>query len=200
MTVPPPTAGEGENATTSYLNGEKEDDSKSEDDHEPEDDEQNGEQDDAAALAGDQAETSEPRGVDHLGGALMVQEGENAITGMNINGEEEGESEADKVDEIRKEEDDQGRATHVLYDKETDEFNYKSLANAEPTTISPHELGLHPHLVYRWFLNACKRAPGQWLKVDEIIDLDVAALMYTSKGTWKGQPNSDRSTVCAPLF
>jgi len=91
----------------------------------------------------------------------MVQEGENAITGMNINGEEEGESEADKVDEIRKEEDDQGRATHVLYDKETDEFNYKSLANAEPTTISPHELGLHPHLVYRWFLNACKRAPGQ---------------------------------------
>ena len=103
-----------------------------------------------------------------------MQEGENAITGMNINGEVEGENEADKVDEIREEEDDQGRATHVLYDKETDEFNYKSLANAEPTTISPHELGLHPHLVYRWFLNACKRAPGQWLKVDEIIDLDGA--------------------------
>jgi hypothetical protein len=74
MTVPPPTAGEGENATTSYLNGEKEDDSKSEDDHEPEDDEQNGEQDDAAALADDQAETSEPtRGVDHLGGNSPTQ-------------------------------------------------------------------------------------------------------------------------------
>ena len=93
-----------------------------------------------------------------------MQEGENA----------EGTEEANNADEIREEEDDQGRATHVLYDKETDEFNYKSLANAEPTTISPHELGLHPHLVYRWFLNACKRAPGQWLKVDEIIDLDGA--------------------------
>ena len=72
MTVPPPTAGEGENAPMSNIDGEKEGDSKPEDDHEPEDDEENGEQDNAAALADDHAETSEPR-VDHLGGNSPTQ-------------------------------------------------------------------------------------------------------------------------------